>query len=129
MTTDSSPSPDGEPSLPDDVWDRFLQDNEREIRATAPKEPSARARIVARRLREEEERASAEPPRRGRFRLRGRGGSARAARRSDTAEAAQRRERRRGRLRGLLYVLLVVAVLVVALSPTRVWSLVTGQGW
>ncbi|HEY3482006.1 MAG TPA: hypothetical protein VGL02_24180, partial [Streptomyces sp.] len=62
MTTDSSPVPDEEPSLPDDVWERFVQDSERDIRATAPKEPSARARMVTRRLREEEERAAAEPP-------------------------------------------------------------------
>lgn len=32
---------DGTPSLPEDVWQRFLTDNERAIRATAPKEPSA----------------------------------------------------------------------------------------
>ncbi|WP_055627476.1 hypothetical protein [Streptomyces hirsutus] len=41
--------PDGEtpedrdrtPSVPDEVWQRFLTDNERAIRATAPVEPSA----------------------------------------------------------------------------------------
>lgn len=32
---------DGTPSLPEDVWQRFLTDNERAIRATAPREPSA----------------------------------------------------------------------------------------
>ncbi|MFJ2950933.1 hypothetical protein ACIO8H_25320 [Streptomyces sp. NPDC087226] len=32
---------DGGPSLPEDVWQRFLTDNERAIRATAPREPSA----------------------------------------------------------------------------------------
>ncbi|MFI5571558.1 hypothetical protein ACIA6T_30300 [Streptomyces sp. NPDC051740] len=32
---------DGTPSLPEDVWRRFLTDNERAIRATAPREPSA----------------------------------------------------------------------------------------
>ncbi|MET7292985.1 hypothetical protein ABZS79_12710 [Streptomyces griseoloalbus] len=35
---------DGTPSLPEDVWQRFLTDNERAIRATAPREPSARRR-------------------------------------------------------------------------------------
>jgi hypothetical protein len=35
---------DGTPSLPEDVWQRFLTDNEHAIRATAPKEPSARRR-------------------------------------------------------------------------------------
>ncbi|WP_030866727.1 hypothetical protein [Streptomyces sp. NRRL S-37] len=32
---------DGTPALPEDVWQRFLTDNERAIRATAPREPSA----------------------------------------------------------------------------------------
>ncbi|MER7490794.1 hypothetical protein ABTY20_33930 [Streptomyces sp. NPDC126497] len=32
---------DGAPALPEDVWQRFLTDNERAIRATAPREPSA----------------------------------------------------------------------------------------
>ncbi|MFE2278226.1 hypothetical protein ACFXAE_13445 [Streptomyces sp. NPDC059454] len=32
---------DGTPSLPEDVWQRFLTDDERAIRATAPKELSA----------------------------------------------------------------------------------------
>lgn len=32
---------DGTPSLPEDVWQRFLTDNEHAIRATAPREPSA----------------------------------------------------------------------------------------
>jgi hypothetical protein len=38
---------DGTPSLPEDVWQRFLTDNERAIRATAPREPSALQRARA----------------------------------------------------------------------------------
>ncbi|MEU7470097.1 hypothetical protein AB0A94_16475 [Streptomyces sp. NPDC044984] len=38
---------DGTPSLPEDVWQRFLTDNERAIRATAPREPSALQRTRA----------------------------------------------------------------------------------
>ncbi|MFD6321428.1 hypothetical protein ACFWOL_00840 [Streptomyces sp. NPDC058442] len=34
-----------------DVWEKFFEDSERDIRATAPKEPSARARMVTERLR------------------------------------------------------------------------------
>ncbi|MEU8585498.1 hypothetical protein AB0C59_00560 [Streptomyces sp. NPDC048664] len=41
--------------LPDDVWERFAQDSERDIRASAPKEPSARARMVTERLRRQDE--------------------------------------------------------------------------
>lgn len=36
--------PDGAPPVPDDVWQRFLTDTEHAIRATAPREPSARRR-------------------------------------------------------------------------------------
>ncbi|MFF8103179.1 hypothetical protein ACF07S_26135 [Streptomyces sp. NPDC016640] len=35
---------DGTPFLPEDVWQRFLTDTEDAIRATAPREPSARRR-------------------------------------------------------------------------------------
>ncbi|MFE5143791.1 hypothetical protein ACFRDV_40265 [Streptomyces fagopyri] len=45
-----------EPSVPDEVWDRFIRDSERDIRASAPKEPSARARMVTERLRQQEAR-------------------------------------------------------------------------
>nr|WP_078509418.1 hypothetical protein [Streptomyces viridosporus] len=38
-------------SLPDDVWEKFVRDSERDIRSSAPKEPSARARMVTERLR------------------------------------------------------------------------------
>jgi hypothetical protein len=34
------------PSLPDDVWQRFLMDDEHAIRASAPKEPSALQRAA-----------------------------------------------------------------------------------
>ncbi|MEV5935803.1 hypothetical protein ACIQCD_18275 [Streptomyces sp. NPDC093250] len=34
----------GTPSVPEDVWQRFLDDTEHAIRATAPREPSARQR-------------------------------------------------------------------------------------
>jgi len=130
MTTDSRPAPDGEPSLPDDVWEQFLNDSERDIRASAPKEPSARARMVARRLREEQERAAeaeAARPRSG-FRLgrRRRGPAEPPAWRSGRTDAADRRALRRSRLRGLACVVLVVAVVLFLLAPGRVWSLLGG---
>ena len=143
MTADSPPAPEGEPSLPDDVWDRFVEDSERDIRATAPKEPSARARMVARRLREADERAAAREqqaslrgrlgPRgwfgpRGRFSRRGRALRA-DDRRSGGSDAGGRWAPLRSRLRGLLGVLLVAVVVLVLLSPGRSWSFVTGKGW
>jgi hypothetical protein len=128
MTTESSPLPE-EPALPDEVWEQFLQDSERDIRASAPKEPSARARIVARRLREEQERAeqAARGSRRW-WRPRSRAERRATAWRAPVTDAGEARARRRGLLRGLLAVVLVVAVLLVVLSPSHAWSLLTGKG-
>ncbi|MFJ4749383.1 hypothetical protein [Streptomyces albogriseolus] len=39
---------DGVPSLPDDVWQRFLMDSEQAIRTSAPREPSALQRAAGR---------------------------------------------------------------------------------
>ncbi len=44
------------PEIPDDVWEQFARDTERDIRGSAPKEPSARARQVTERLRQQEAR-------------------------------------------------------------------------
>ncbi|MEU7717601.1 hypothetical protein [Streptomyces tibetensis] len=60
-----SEKPSGDPSsasgLPDDVWEQFIRDTERDIRSSAPKEPSARARMVTERLREQDARGE-QPP-------------------------------------------------------------------
>ncbi|GAA2590903.1 hypothetical protein [Streptomyces lienomycini] len=40
--------PDGTPSVPEYVWRLFLEDDERAIRASAPREPAARDRIPGR---------------------------------------------------------------------------------
>ncbi|MFV8182171.1 MULTISPECIES: hypothetical protein [unclassified Streptomyces] len=45
-----------EDPISDEVWEKFVRDSESDIRASAPKEPSARARMVAGRLREQEAR-------------------------------------------------------------------------
>ncbi|MER7716548.1 hypothetical protein ABTX99_06280 [Streptomyces flaveolus] len=42
---------DGTPSVPEEVWRKFLADSEQAIRATAPKEPSARERTQGHRPR------------------------------------------------------------------------------
>ncbi|MFD9393327.1 hypothetical protein ACFWBB_22180 [Streptomyces sp. NPDC060000] len=51
---DSSSEPGS--SIPDEEWAKFVQDSELAIRETAPKEPSARARMVTERLRQQEAR-------------------------------------------------------------------------
>ena len=48
-------------SIPDDMWEKFLEDSERDIRSSAPKEPSARARMVTERLREQDSRGESPP--------------------------------------------------------------------
>ncbi|MFF4358719.1 hypothetical protein [Streptomyces sp. NPDC001604] len=83
-----------EPSVPDDVWDKFLKDTEAEL-AAAPKEPSARARMVTERLRQQD--ARGESP--------------------ETWRAPAHPERRR-RVWPVLGVLLAVAVAVVAVKPS-----------
>lgn len=49
-------SEEPEPSVPDDIWEQFTRDTERDIHASAPKEPSARARMVTERLRQQDAR-------------------------------------------------------------------------
>ncbi|MER6122351.1 hypothetical protein ABT173_06590 [Streptomyces sp. NPDC001795] len=88
-----------EPSLPDDVWERFARDTERDIRASAPKEPSARARMVTERLRQQD--AQGVSPEGWR-----------------APPAAARRTRRR--VWTVLGLLLVLAVGVVAMKPSLI---------
>ncbi|UXY32654.1 hypothetical protein [Streptomyces sp. HUAS TT20] len=92
----------GEGSIPDEEWERFLRETEAGAPG-APEEPSARARMVARRLREETGRPE---PWRG-----------------------QRPARRRGGKGWYAVGLLVTAaVLVVALDPGRVTGWFGGGG-
>ncbi|WP_432056862.1 hypothetical protein [Streptomyces sp. bgisy022] len=84
----------GGESIPDEEWERFLREAETGS-GSAPKEPSARARMVARRLREE----PAPPPWR-----------------SYQAPPPRRRTRTAWYVGGLV---LAIALLVVALAPGR----------
>jgi hypothetical protein len=105
MSNRSSDVPGSDPgeelpsSIPDDVWEKFVRDSEADIRASAPKEPSARARMVTERLRQQE--ARGELP--GGWRT-----------------GPERRERgaRRRRLWAVVGVPLAVALAVVAVRPS-----------
>ncbi|MEU5580217.1 hypothetical protein ABZ791_15615 [Streptomyces huasconensis] len=117
-------------AIPDEVWEQFERDSERDIRSTAPKEPSARARMVAERLRRlDEEAARQEAERRGRLRRR-------RARRDDAdpvrwrpddwraAPTGPRRDPRSERGRRVLSVVIVIggmALAIALLSPFRFW--------
>ncbi|MFF7329973.1 hypothetical protein [Streptomyces sp. NPDC008150] len=94
----------GASDVPDDVWDKFLRDSERDIRGSAPKEPSARARRVAARLREQEARNQTPP-----------GWRTGPAWQEMTGRAQQRR-----RWRAVIGIPLVVAVAVVAMKPSLI---------
>lgn len=97
-----------DPKIPDDVWEQFARDTERDIRGSAPKEPSARAREVTERLRRQEERG--ELPEGWR-----------------TGPAWQQKKSRRG-LWGVLGVAVAVVVAVVAVKPSLVPGDLFGGG-
>jgi hypothetical protein len=129
MSTSSAPEPEESP-IPDEVWDRFLNDTERDIRASAPKEPSARARVVARRLREMDARTAEDFPRRPRRSGREpsdrpwRPAAARAGRREAGPRAGGRRS---GWVRSAVTIVAVVAVVLFVLAPQHLWDLITGN--
>lgn len=88
-----SEDPSSSPDIPDDVWEKFARDTERDIRASAKKEPSARARMVSERLRAGEQPAG--------------------WRAGPTVKTPRRR-----RLLPVLGLLLAIAVAVVAMKPS-----------
>jgi hypothetical protein len=132
MTTPPPPrEEDDEPAtVPDEVWEKFVNDNRGSIRATAPKEPSARARMVTERLRREDaERAERERASRRRF-GRGRRPQEPAGWRTGPAWQEMRRAERgpwRGRLRAAAVVVVVAVVALVAINPSGARSLVHGH--
>lgn len=106
------PNPDAGSSVSDEVWDKFVQDSERDIRAAAPKEPSARAREVTERLRQQDARG-AQPE----------GWRTGPAWREMDGRAARRR-----RLWAILGVPLAIAAVVVANKPSLVLGDTPGSG-
>ncbi|MFE4858249.1 hypothetical protein [Streptomyces sp. NPDC056670] len=111
----------GDEPVPDEVWERFIRDTELDIRATAPKEPSARARMVTDRLRGQRE--AAEP--RGR-KARRRSAEPEGWRTGPAWQEMNGRAARKRRMWGVLGVFLATGVLLVALNPSRALSVVTG---
>lgn len=97
-------------SIPDEEWEKFVRDAERGQASAAPKEPSARARMVTERLRRQDERG--ELPAGWR-----------------TGPAWQEENGRAGRRRkvwSVLGVLLAVALAVIALKPSAALSWLPG---
>ena len=94
--------PSSTPEIPDDVWEQFARDTERDIRASAPKEPSARAREVTERLKKSK---GAEPE---------------GWRTGPAWQEMNGRARRKRRLWAALGVPLAIAVAVVAMKPSLI---------
>ncbi|CAL9556415.1 hypothetical protein SUDANB15_04517 [Streptomyces sp. enrichment culture] len=128
--------PSGEPgpessSLPDDVWEKFVRDSERDIRSSAPKEPSARARTVTERLRAMDE-AQAGTGGGGGGRRRGRKKAAPPPARPEgrhTGPARQETDGRTSRRRKVwsaVGVLVAAALAVVAVNPSAALSWLPG---
>jgi hypothetical protein len=97
---------DPEPEFPEEVFQQLLEDSEQAIRKSAPKEPSARARMVAERLRNEEK---PEP-----------------WRAAPDVIPLKRRRKVPNWARNAVLALLAAGVTAVALNPGAARSLVTG---
>ncbi|MFJ4894258.1 hypothetical protein ACIP5U_30370 [Streptomyces sp. NPDC088788] len=115
--SEKQPEEAGPPAVPDDVWERFARDSERDIRSSAPKEPSARARLVTERLRQEDARA-AERSRRTFRRTPPRPAQPEGWRTGPAWREMDGRAARRRRLWAILGIPLAVAVAVVAMKPS-----------
>ncbi|MFF0126195.1 hypothetical protein ACFYTG_10785 [Streptomyces mirabilis] len=120
-------------SVTDEGWEQFVRDQESEIRATAPKEPSARARMVTARLREQDARAAdQQSSRKRRFRKKRTAGAADQPWQPEgwrTGPAWRELDGRATRRRQILSVIGVVAaaaVAVIAVNPDRALSHLPG---
>ncbi|MFF4556503.1 hypothetical protein [Streptomyces sp. NPDC001422] len=117
LVSEKQPEEAGPPAVPDDVWERFARDSERDIRSSAPKEPSARARLVTERLRQQDAR-EAERSRRTFRRNPPRPVQPEGWRTGPAWREMDGRAARRRRLWAILGIPLVVAVAVVAMKPS-----------
>ncbi|MGW7465956.1 hypothetical protein ACWGJT_14935 [Streptomyces xantholiticus] len=109
-----------ESSIPDEEWTRFQLESEGPARRSAPKEPSARARIVTERLRRADEEAARQQGRVRRLARRGKPVQAQ----PDGWRAWPDRQapKPRSRVRGFVWVGIVVVVVLLAMNPERVFA-------
>ncbi len=114
---------DGETAIPDEVFEKLLADSESAIRASAPKEPSARARMVADRLRREDGAAAQARGWRGRKTKRAQPDPWRAA---PNVIPLRRRRRLPNWARNALAALVAAGLTAVALNPSAALSLIRG---
>jgi hypothetical protein len=113
-----------ESSIPDEAWEEFQRESEGPARLAAPKEPSARARMVTERLRREDEEAAR---RHGKVRGWGRRRTqVRAEPDAWRAWPSQQRQARRRRVWGVFWVLVVVGTVLVVMNPAKSLSWLVG---
>ncbi len=103
-----------ESSIPDEAWEEFQRESEGPARLRAPKEPSARARIVAEQLRRADEEAARQ---RGR---REKGWAGPDAWRGWASREQVRARKRRSRAWGFVWVIVAVVGVLVLMNPGRV---------
>ncbi|MFF3325592.1 hypothetical protein [Streptomyces sp. NPDC002889] len=108
-------------SIPDEEWTKFQMESEGPARLAAPKEPSARARLVAERLRRADEEAARQQGRVRRWARRGKA-PVRAEPDGWRAWPARQAPKRRSRVRGFLWVVVAIGLLVLMLNPERVFA-------
>ncbi|MFI5981247.1 hypothetical protein ACIBEA_10285 [Streptomyces sp. NPDC051555] len=126
MTNDESHGGSGS-GVSDDEWARFVRDAERGT-GEAPKEPSARARMVTERLRREDEQRAAAA--RGRFGRRGRSVPAEPPgwRTGPAWQEMQGRGKAKRRIKATLAIVFVAGLAMVALRPELLVDKLTGEG-
>ncbi|WP_095757537.1 hypothetical protein [Streptomyces xinghaiensis] len=109
------------PAISEEEWARFVEESAGPARARAPREPSARARMVTERLRREGEAAARHRGTLRRWRRRGRPAAPRQPEgwRTAPARPQARGQRWSGVVAGLVFVVLLV---VVVADPARVLS-------
>lgn len=124
--------PGEQPALSDEQWDAFLRQITQGGAGPAPEEPSARARMVARRLREQDEAAWRARRGRGRWPRRGKASGVPPApppgwRTGPAVQDADGARTRRRRIASVLGVALALAVAVVAVRPSLVLDRLPGR--
>jgi hypothetical protein len=113
--------PSSHPEIPDDVWEQFARDTERDIRASAPKEPSARAREVTERLKRSEAESKGKKNKK-------KGHEPEGWRTGPAWQEMNGRATRKRRLWAALGLPLAIAVAVVAMKPSLIPGDPFGKG-
>ncbi|WP_019055605.1 hypothetical protein [Streptomyces prunicolor] len=125
MSEKPAEEPSSHPEIPDDVWEQFARDTESEIRASAPKEPSVRAREVTERLKKSDD---AKGKGKGKGKSKGKRQEPEGWRTGPAWQEMNGRAQRKRGWRAALGVPLAIAVAVVAMKPSLIPGDPFGKG-